>query len=705
MAIQFTKTKEKEIQFANMLNRLDEASNEIKPYATDEVLGDLARIKANFQRRIDDFYRDERKLNLAVIGRVKAGKSTFLNALLFDGKDILPSAFTPKTATLTKIEYAEQSAIEVEYYSTEEWQMLMDLAHSKVISEEAQAAKELADAVAGSGIDTSIYTAKGRDRVELTSEDSLIGTLNKYVGENGDITPLVKSVVLYLNRPELQGISIVDTPGLNDPVQSRTQRTREFLEVCDTIFFLSPASQFLPKGDVELLKTQLPQKGIARIQLLCSRFDEGIADEIFNDNYSSVSETISNVKKQLKKMAQSTFSSKQDGIDTAMQKELYAACQNPIFLSSTFHNMTKHHRDKDNEYESKALDNINNYDDVDDDVIAELGDISEIEKFLNEVISDKDIILAEKADRLLPGAEKEFRDFIDNEKQINLNHLNKLVSKDKEELEKQRKEIQSQISNIQAALEEHFGELLVKTEKVKIAIRQDLRRGSREYGTLADKVGTETVREAYTVSDSKWYNPFSWGSSHTEYNTYTVQYNYVDTCDALENIRHFANDSAGMIEEGFSEAVELKQFKEKLLRVVVDNFDAGSAEYDPGHFRTITQRTINRFKIPTISISVDKALADINSSFSGKIRDDEKRNALKNQLAAAISGLFDRISEQLEEKADSFKAGIVEIKETFSGELLKSINNDFNQVIKACEDKENSIRKLQEYDEVLQRLK
>ena len=133
MAIQFIKTKEKEAQFASMLNKLDDAAKKIEPYATEVTLGDLRRIKANFQHCVDDFYRDE--LNLAVIGRVKAGKSTFLNALLFDGEDVLPSAFTPKTATLTKIEYAEQSAIEVEYYSTEEWQMLMDLAQSKVVSE------------------------------------------------------------------------------------------------------------------------------------------------------------------------------------------------------------------------------------------------------------------------------------------------------------------------------------------------------------------------------------------------------------------------------------------------------------------------------------------------------------------------------------------------------------------------------------------
>lgn len=702
MAIQFIKTKEKEAQFASMLNKLDDAAKEIEPYATEVTLGDLRRIKANFQHRVDDFYRDERKLNLAVIGRVKAGKSTFLNALLFDGEDVLPSAFTPKTATLTKIEYAEQSAIEVEYYSTEEWQMLMDLAQSKVVSEEGQAAKELADAVANSGVDTGVYTAREKDREEVSSEEELIGTLNKFVGEDGKLTPLVKSVILYLNRQELQGVSIVDTPGLNDPVQSRTQRTREFLEVCDTIFFLSPASHFLNKGDVELLKTQLPQKGVARIQLLCSRFDEGLADAIFD--VQSISEAITDTKKRLKKHAQKIFSLDQVNNGTAIEKELQAACLNPVFLSSVFHNMAKHSRAEDNELERHALGEINEHNDVGDDIIVELGDISAIEQFLSEVIEEKDEILAIKAEKLLPSAEKEFKAFVDNERMVNLNHLNKLVSKDKEELEKQRKEIQSQIHNIQAKLEEHFGELLAKTDNVKIEIRQALRQGSLEYGHLADKVGTKTIREAYTVSDSKWYNPFSWGSSHTEYNTYQVQYNYVDTSDALENIRHFAYDSAGCIEKGFSEAVEKKQLKTKLLNVVVENFDAGSADYDPGYFRILAQETLNRIELPTINISVDEALANINASFSGKISDDEKRNALKNQLAQAISGLFDSISDQLEEKAAAFKTAIVELKENFSKELLKNIDDDFNRVLQACEDKENSIKKLQEYDAVLEKL-
>lgn len=60
---------------------------------------------------------ENRKLRIGIVGQVKAGKSSFLNALLFEGKEILPHAATPMTAALTKIEYAENPYAVVHYYT------------------------------------------------------------------------------------------------------------------------------------------------------------------------------------------------------------------------------------------------------------------------------------------------------------------------------------------------------------------------------------------------------------------------------------------------------------------------------------------------------------------------------------------------------------------------------------------------------------
>lgn len=46
-------------------------------------------------------------MNIGIVGRVKAGKSSLLNALVFDGEPILPKAATPMTAALTTITWGE----------------------------------------------------------------------------------------------------------------------------------------------------------------------------------------------------------------------------------------------------------------------------------------------------------------------------------------------------------------------------------------------------------------------------------------------------------------------------------------------------------------------------------------------------------------------------------------------------------------------
>ncbi|GAA6835401.1 dynamin family protein [Helicobacter pylori] len=60
---------------------------------------------------------ENRGLKVGIIGRVKAGKSSLLNALIFEGVEVLPKAATPMTASLTVLKYAKTLSAEVEFYS------------------------------------------------------------------------------------------------------------------------------------------------------------------------------------------------------------------------------------------------------------------------------------------------------------------------------------------------------------------------------------------------------------------------------------------------------------------------------------------------------------------------------------------------------------------------------------------------------------
>lgn len=59
---------------------------------------------------------EHRLLQIGVVGRVKAGKSSLLNALVFDGHAILPRAATPMTAALTTLTYGETFSAHVQFY-------------------------------------------------------------------------------------------------------------------------------------------------------------------------------------------------------------------------------------------------------------------------------------------------------------------------------------------------------------------------------------------------------------------------------------------------------------------------------------------------------------------------------------------------------------------------------------------------------------
>ena len=704
MSVIFPKIEKQTIRLDTVLKKYNDIILKLQLYEKHDV-NEIVLLRDSLIRRWEDFATEKRKLNIAIIGRVKAGKSTFLNTILFGGHHILPEAFTPKTATLTKIEYARHSSLDIEYYSPDEWHEMEQLASAGGSSEECRVAKELVDAVRANGINTMEILSKSSEREAFTSEDELMGRLNRYVGVNGEVTPLVKCVTLNINKKELSGISIVDTPGLNDPVISRTQKTRDFLELCDVVFFLSPASQFLDKNDVGLLRAQLPVKGVERLVLICSRFDDGLVDVIYDED--SLPDAIATVKCELQKQAKSIFTEqvtdcKNQGNDRLAA--LLSDCENPLFVSSLFHNMIGKDARDYNEAESNAFDNLNVNGDLDDGMMKEIGDISLVLERLEEVIRQKDETMSKKAAQFFPLAQEELAKYLADLKAATQLRLNKLETEDKQSLERERKGMASRIHDIKARLEEYFGEMGVKMEQAKISIMNDLRQSSREYGTLATKTGTEVQVKSYRVSDSHWYNPFSWGKSHREYYTYETRYTYVDANDALENIRNYQREACSAIEEGFRESVDVRSLKHQLLKLVVDNFNSADESYDPAYFRLLTEKTLNQIDLPVMIINVDAYLSTLSNKFSGEVRSSSAQTELKQLLGRMVSELYDAIGDAFMSELAKFKDQLDKLKGNFAEQLLKEMNGDFERLKKDCEDKEHSIQRMKEYVAVLDKL-
>lgn len=683
----FIKSAQDELKFNEFIEKINKTIDTLSPYKDYTDLSQLEKVRDSFRNKIDDFYRKDRKLNIGVIGQVKAGKSTFLNTLLFGGKNVLPSAATPKTATLTKIEFSEDNRLAVEYYSADEWQTIEKNALVDSNESEFEAAREIVKMCREKGLIPEELVAKKTDEFKFVSADELMERLDDYVGENGRYTALVKSATIYINNPGLEDISIVDTPGLNDAIVSRTDATRKFLGLCDVVFFLSRASQFLDKNDMRLLTSQLPQNGVKKIVMICSRFDDGLMDTIYD--FDSIEEAIDDTKKKLSASARRIFGN--PDIDSALLS-ITSACKEPIFISSLCCNMSKKSESAFDKQECNVFKNINENDDITSEVLKKIGNIESVRAVYDEVVSAKDNTLSVKARNFIPDAEREYTKTVTELRERAVKKAEILKSGDRQELVKQKNLIASQINTVKGNSEGVFGDVLARIEKSKVDTLRQLRDLSNEYARLNDKTGAESHTSSHEVSDSKWYKPWTWGKSHTEYSTYTTTYVYLEASDALENIRIFLNESCSNIERTFSDNVDILGIKRQLLNVVVSNLDTSSELYDPGLFRYVTEQTLNQIEFPVLKMDCSGEQEEISSKFSGEIRNSGERSALKSLLSDTIGKLLTVVESKFLGEIASFRKKIETIKADYSGLLLKNIEEDFDKLMKQLENKENEIR-------------
>ena len=278
--------------------------------ANDPIVHDFRGLIRLAQKRGSELFEEGRLLRLGIIGQIKAGKSSLLNSLLFEGGEVLPMAATPMTASLTHIVKSEDDVVEIKYYSREEWDEIRRLAkryqeryveptsdrigtqgHRAASSggpastrydrrepaRHLKASFELVKMTKENNIDVDDYIGKC-ERHPHSVED-LNQTLRQLVGAEGKLAPLVKSVKIQC-RQGIPELDIVDTPGINDPVISRALDTHRLLSRCDALMLLSYAGQFMDSADAVFFHSQEAlAAGSGRRLLLGSKFDSALIDE------------------------------------------------------------------------------------------------------------------------------------------------------------------------------------------------------------------------------------------------------------------------------------------------------------------------------------------------------------------------------------------------------------------------------------------
>ena len=240
--------KELKVDFENLISDLKEI------FTSEEYVEELNDTKN---------YLENQKFSIGITGVMNAGKSTMLNALM--GQEILGSAVVPETANLTIVKHGKPSA-KVFYWNKKEWGRIESSA------QELDSMKEYikeTKKVFGDNLDQYIQD-------ESVSQNVDINNLAAYTSAeaSGKKCNLVKYVELKSDLKFLSdGIEIVDTPGLDDPVIQREEITKEYLSQCDLMLHLMNVSQSATLKDVEFIIDALLYQNVTKLLVVITRAD------------------------------------------------------------------------------------------------------------------------------------------------------------------------------------------------------------------------------------------------------------------------------------------------------------------------------------------------------------------------------------------------------------------------------------------------
>ncbi|HAA29312.1 MAG TPA: dynamin [Cyanobacteria bacterium UBA8553] len=223
--------------FMNDLDRVARVRSEVSSYLSQiaetlkhsESEGEKQSGGLGLDRDIDDLNRTSKNLSqgvfrLLVLGDMKRGKSTFLNALI--GENLLPSDVNPCTALLTVLRYGSEKKVTV-YFNDGRSPEELDFKEFK-----------------------SKYTIDPAEAKQLEQDKK-------------QAFPGVEYAVVEYPLPLLEkGIEIVDSPGLND-TEARNELSLGYINNCHAILFVLRASQPCTLGERRYLENYIKDRGLS----------------------------------------------------------------------------------------------------------------------------------------------------------------------------------------------------------------------------------------------------------------------------------------------------------------------------------------------------------------------------------------------------------------------------------------------------------
>lgn len=707
----------------------------------------------DWQRVLDSFSEQGRVLRIGIIGRVKAGKSSMLNALLFNGNDILPKAATPMTAALTIMEYSENVSAEVDFFTQQDIEQIKKKHDAYLIEldkkikereqeniERIKKKKGLLDKLAPlSANEKQECCEKARSQAERdmkndpsfasydqycrikesgkslsdleqyrtisagSVEELMNGVLNQFVGSSGAFMPFTKSVTLHIPEKGLQGLQIIDTPGINDPVTSRGERTEQLLQDCDVVLIVSPSGQFLSSEDTDLMHRVTTKEGTQQAYLIASQVD----NQLFGSESQGLSDPIhvlERISDNLTKHARNVLA-KQVQEYPSMKVAADKLSKNNVICSSSVAFSMQQRFDEQHTWDAnlqhvwrnlnQKFPDVFSHEELAKNALNQLANIHQIHQIVSEVTVNKEQILAQRRINFENGKRTALQGYLKAWAERINEQIHQIQHADVDELRKQEAELKKQQATIDANVGGVYDDLIsdIKLNLSK-QLKDKLKSEMRRFDSVSDNAqGSETeyYEEEYEVEirgtsllgrlRDKIRGPKRETRTRTESYSYTTV-KAKPIRRAIEEIRSNLEDELGHLSESYSQA-----WKKKIYSQVVSALreTMGDGELDVNIIARAVKNVLAR--IPEASFKLED---DIPKSLkkTGKLIGYEAESFI-DDAEDYISNLKDVVNKDISAYMTTLVSNLKKID--LAKELTADLENNLKQLLSEIENKEASL--------------
>lgn len=644
--------------------------------------------------KLEDIMQEGRKLRLGIVGEVKAGKSSFLNAMLFEGKDILPKAPTPMTAALTRISYSDIPTAKIVFYSKKDWDDVVTMsrryddemkklyeeytasvqksgkesmkrrmengnAQKKVIESyedfekrnrdripmDYRACKEVWSLSVENDLNVDEYLGKEKI-IEGTSEDEYgyLKKLNEYVGAEGRYTSIVKYTEIQLCNKMLEGIEVIDTPGLNDPILSRSRTTKNFLIECDAVFLLGYCGQFLGADDMGFIMSSLPNEGIKKAILIGSKMDSAIL-QYPSKNNPSFKKAYLGTKRNCEEQARDNISScliseHNEKLLSQIKDSLPPKCISSLAYSAALQMQSGKPLGA---MEKNMVDNLcRRFPDFVNSVetLYGLSNILDVkETVFEETKRNKEKIMRERMEDIVQSQIIRFQRALEDIAIRARSNQSDLKKYDCDQLEEKLNQIKENLDSIRIVVKNLFEKAAVESRRTMEEMAVDIGMEMGNHQDIEVAQNTRTEHHSSTSGILFWKKTTHWDEIIT---THTAEVSDVD-----ENLRKYLLSCQQIINSNFRNLLKIDKLQDDVKQTVMRVFDRTDREFDENRILVPLDAALARITLPNFEMSLEPYEAMLDESLGGIVSSGVVKNDNIPLLKRTQDKILAKISEDI----------------------------------------------------------